>query len=230
MPFQFKQFFIDDSLCAMKVSTDAVLFGCWANANGHTLDIGTGSGVLSLILAQRFGDIKITGIDIDSQAVMAASTNAANSPFYDRIRCVKEDVNEFVSETKFQSIICNPPYFDNNLKAEDARRSLARHTDSLSFAQLAQAAWRLADDHCNFSLIIPAVSYDKLVQQCCDQGWILNKQLQIFTKLNNPVSRYLLQFGKHREKLIKQSLSIHQADGGYSDEFISLTKDFYLKF
>ena len=134
--FTFKQFHVEQDRTAMKVGTDGVLLGAWAEGGCTILDIGTGTGLVALMMAQRFEDAQVVGIDIDPDASEQARENVAASPFASRISILHTSLQAFSTERKFDAIVSNPPYFEHSLKNPDAARAAARHADSLPFADL----------------------------------------------------------------------------------------------
>ena len=156
--FTFKQFYIDHSRCAMKVGTDGTLIGAWFSANCNNcriLDIGTGTGLIAIMAAQRFSDAQIIGIDIDSDCIEQARENVAASPWSERISIIHSALQEFTSSKGFDVIISNPPYFVDSLLSPDDKRSTARHTTSLSFSDLFDGVERLLAQDGTFALILP---------------------------------------------------------------------------
>ena len=157
--FQFKQFTIHQQHCAMKVGTDGTLLGSWASAPAgacRILDVGTGTGLIALMMAQRFPEARVTGIDIDTDAVGQASENALESPFKERIMIREGDVTRMEDTDGFDAIVCNPPFFDRSLTCPDQQRTEARHTVSLTYRQLMESAFRLLKDDGRLSVIIPS--------------------------------------------------------------------------
>ena len=163
--FKFRQFTIHQGRCAMKVGTDGTLLGAWANAPLGTtriLDIGTGTGLIALMMAQRFPQAEVVGVDIDTDAVGQASENVEQSPFKDRIRILQMDITEMTG-VLFDTIVSNPPFFVDALICPDDQRTLARHTVNLTYDELMQTAYRLMTlDGC-FSVIIPIKVLSKIV-------------------------------------------------------------------
>ena len=141
--FQFKRFVIEQDLCAMKVGTDGVLLGAWADGGKRILDIGAGTGLIALMMAQRFTDALITGVELDGDACRQAMENVANSPFSDRVGLLNESIQCFAAKTEYQhtfdAIVCNPPFFENSLRNRDEKETLARHNDLLPWTDLVDA-------------------------------------------------------------------------------------------
>ena len=153
--FQFKRFKIEQDLCAMKVGTDGVLLGAWARGGGRMLDVGCGTGVIALMLAQRYPQGRVTALDIDKGAVRQTEQNVAQSPFADRIEVIQGAVQTFESKDCYDAIVSNPPFFVDSLNAPDPQRNIARHAETLTYSQLMQAAWRLLKDDGELSVVVP---------------------------------------------------------------------------
>ena len=163
--FQFRQFRVRQQRCAMKVGTDGTLLGAWAQmpmVRGRILDIGTGTGLIALMMAQRFPESSVMGIDIDAEAVAQAQENVEESPFAQRITIRQADVLQLDDHEKYDAIVCNPPYFVNALTCPDKQRTTARHTVSLSYEGLVQTAARLLTAEGLFSVVIPVDSRSDL--------------------------------------------------------------------
>ena len=151
--FQFKQFTIRQELCAMKVGTDGVLLGAWAQGGARILDAGTGTGVIALMMAQRYPEAQVTAIDIDEGAVRQAQQNVEQAPFARQVTVVHEALQEHQGE--YDAVVSNPPFFIDSLAAPDEQRNMARHTATLTYGQLMQAAYRLLSDEGELSVVVP---------------------------------------------------------------------------
>lgn len=218
--FRFKQFTIRQSLCAMKVGTDGTLLGAWAKGGERLLDVGTGTGLIAMMMAQRFPQAVVLGIDIDEGAVTQARQNVAESAFADRISIVQRDFAEVQGE--FDCIVSNPPYFVDSLSCPDAQRSMARHADSLTYNSLMRHGWRLLSDSGEFSLIIPFDCKARLESEAVLAGFFKTRECAVRTTSAKPPRRYLLAFRKHPVPLECTELVIG------SEAYHELTKDFYL--
>ncbi len=219
--FKFKKFTIWQANCAMKVGTDGTLLGAWANGGRRILDVGTGTGLIALMMAQRFENTQIVGVDIDEGAVAQARENVKVSPFVDRITIEKADIGTFESQP-FDAIISNPPYFVDALTSPDNQRTLARHTESLTYKTLMQRCWDLLDDDGELSVVIPFDCKSRLESEAVIVGFFKTREWAVKTTARKDARRYLLAFRKHPKELDKNVMVI--GDDTYQD----LIKDFYL--
>ncbi|WP_028117040.1 tRNA1(Val) (adenine(37)-N6)-methyltransferase [Ferrimonas senticii] len=229
MAFTFKQFHVDDHGCGMAVSTDGVLLGAWAALpdSGTVLDIGTGSGLLALMAAQRCG-CPITAIELDAEACVQAKANVAASPWPQRIDVQHIDANQHRQQVA--AIVCNPPYFGSGERTQKSQgRALARHQDGLTLSQLLECCQRLLTATGFASVILPDNEAQQLIQLLPSKQLHLQRQCLVKTTERKPVQRQLLTFGKQPQPLHSEQLTVHRADGRYSDAFIALTDDFYLQ-
>lgn len=215
----------------MKVGTDGVLVGAWASAGDgcrRILDIGTGTGLIALMAAQRFPSADVVGVEIDADSAAQARENVAVSPWSDRIDIVCTAVQDYTPDERFDLIISNPPYFDNSLVCPDKGRTAARHTVSLNFAELAAAAERLLADGGRFAVIVPADAARAVIMAA---RLHLVRRCDVRTKPSGVFKRTMLEFAKRFEGAAECSeLTIGDGAGGYDDEYRCLTGDFYLKF
>lgn len=216
----------------MKVGTDGTLLGAWASGGSRILDVGTGTGLIALMMAQRFPGAYVTGIDVVPEAVLQARSNVAESPFSQRVDIVLGDVRTWGDEfmPSYDAIVSNPPYFDLSLESPDALRATARHSSSLSYRELIAAAWRLLSDEGELSLIIPSECREKLETEAILAGFFKVRQCAVRTTPRKPVRRYLLAFRKHSsaEGLQLSEGIIEELPGQRSAWYSVLTKDFYL--
>jgi tRNA1Val (adenine37-N6)-methyltransferase len=236
--FQCKKFYVAHDRCAMKVGTDGLLLGAFAPVpppGGDILDIGAGSGLISLMLAQRTaGANAIDAIELDPAAAEQAAANVANSPWPNAIRLIKGDILTYSSGKRYRLIVSNPPFFQQSLLSPDQRRTQARHTDSLPFGALLQKTAELLHSEGIFALILPLSSAQSLLVLAQAQGWFVAQYCAVRSNDTKPVQRVLLCLSRyptdteHSSRTILQSG--HQADGGYSAQYKALLKDFYLKF
>lgn len=238
--FQCKQFYIAHQHCAMKVGTDALLLGAWVQlpTQGAILDIGAGSGIISLMLAQRsLGSLAISAVELDDAAATQASDNVRHSPWPTAITVIKGDILTYQRAQRYALIVSNPPFFQDALLSNDARRQQARHTNSLPFSALLDKAAALLAPGGEFCLVLPAASQAAFARAAAEGGWQCQQLCAVQSKAAKPVSRYLQSWRLLANKsanaapqLPDSRLLIHAADGQYSAEYRMLLKDFYLKF
>lgn len=228
--FTFKQFTVRHDRCAMKVGTDGVLLGAWTDvsASRRILDVGTGTGLIALMLAQRC-EAFITGIDIDTEAVGQAAENIAASPWKDRVGVMQQDVCSYTPTELYDTIVSNPPFFIQSLKCPDCRRNTARHTDTLDAERLFAAAARLLRPDGCFSLILPAEQKEEVVGIAARSGFGLLRHTAVVTRPGLPPKRSLLEFRKTEGECRENELVIELSRHVYSEDYIALTRAFYLK-
>ena len=231
--FQFKQFTIHQQRCAMKVGTDGTLLGAWAQVpknSARILDIGTGTGLIALMMAQRFPDATVLGIDIDCEAVSQAKENVAASPFASRMEILLQNVLDFECKEFFDAIVSNPPYFVDALKCPDQHRTIARHTISLTYEDLMKSAYRLLKPDGKFSLVIPSESRSILETEASMAGFFLSRVCQIRTTPRKHPKRQLIEFQKHSvvELYIEDGI-IEEYPNKRSTWYQQLTQDFYIR-
>lgn len=232
--FQCKKFYVAHDQCAMKVGTDGLLLGAFAPlppAGSAILDIGAGSGLISLMLAQRTAAANaIDAVELDSAAAMQAARNVANSPWPDAVQLLKGDILTYHTDKRYRLIVSNPPFFQHALLSPDKTRSQARHTCSLPLTALLDKAGELLADAGIFTLILPLAEAEQLAQLAISRGWYVTQRCAVRSKADKPVQRLLLSLSKTSQSAAHSSLIIHQADGSYSAQYKTLLKDFYLKF
>ncbi|MGP9800267.1 tRNA1(Val) (adenine(37)-N6)-methyltransferase [Rheinheimera sp. NSM] len=232
--FQCKKFYVAHDQCAMKVGTDGLLLGAFAPLpppGGDILDIGAGSGLISLMLAQRTaGANAIDAIEQDPAAAEQAAANVANSPWPNAIRLIKGDILTYSSGKRYRLIVSNPPFFQQSLLSPDQRRTQARHTDSLPFAALLQKAAQLLLPQGCFALVLPRLAADDFCRLAQQQGWYLTQYCAVQATPAKAAQRLLLCLSRQYADTERSSLLVQQADGSYSSQYRTLLKDFYLKF
>ena len=227
--FRFTQFEIQQDRCAMKVGTDGVLLGAWAPGGKRILDIGAGTGLISLMMAQRFPEATVVGIDLDADACSQASENVAASPFADRVNIVHSALQNFEASGLFDAIVSNPPFFVNSMKNPDNKRTMARHTDSLPFRDLFQGVKSLLSDEGVFSAIVPAEVLEQFVAESCFSGLFLVDKCGVKTVERKQPKRFLLTFGKHRGNGLDEHIeTMTDSQGNRSSWYAKITEDFYL--
>ncbi|MBY5948693.1 tRNA1(Val) (adenine(37)-N6)-methyltransferase [Photobacterium rosenbergii] len=233
--FTFKQFHVNDHGCGMPVSTDGVMLGAWAAlpASGQILDIGTGSGLLALMSAQRTAGNgnPITAIEIDSGAAAAAQKNFTDSPWPSRIELAHQSVQGWASQQPAGSVaavVCNPPYFNHGEQADCQSRATARHTDTLSHHDLLAAISHLLAPTGTASLILPVYEGEQLIESARAHQLYCQRACAVKTTEHKAPARLLIALTASPSEQQNEQLVIHQS-GGYSEAFIALTKAFYLK-
>lgn len=255
--FRFKQFEIEQDRCAMKVGTDGVLLGAWAQGGRRILDIGSGTGLISLMMAQRFPEAEVVGIDMDADACGQARENLMASPFRDRVEIECSRLQDFggasetaeasgtaeglkadgTSETAaglkaagvFDAIVSNPPFFVDSLKNPDSKRTMARHTDSLPFRDLFAGVKRLLSDDGIFSAIVPAEVVEQFVAESCILGFYLIRKCGVKTVERKQPKRFMLSFAKHRISPYEEHVeTMMESQGNRSEWYRKITDEFYL--
>lgn len=237
MGFQFKQFTIEHDACAMKVGTDSIMLGSWVQANHaqRILDIGTGCGLLAIMLTQKtMDDCQIEGIDIDVAAVLQAKRNAENCPWTTRLTFQHTSLQTFSSTTMYDLIVSNPPYFPINLSANKTHsgqnRLNARQTIELDHPTLIQAVTKCLSSSGQFCCVLPADIAKVFMVDAELAGLHCIQELQVQPSPQKPVTRLLLTFSRIRKNNTCEKLSIYNHQGEYSEEYIALCKDYYLNF
>ncbi|WP_422107044.1 tRNA1(Val) (adenine(37)-N6)-methyltransferase [Winogradskyella sp.] len=233
-PFKFKQFTVSQDRCAMKIGTDAVLLGAWTSIRNHPfsiLDIGAGTGVLSLMLAQKSDAQQIEAIEIDADAYEQCAENFENSPWNDRLFCYHASLLEFVEEIDdtFDLIICNPPFYSEDYKTADTARDLARFNDAMPFEHLIFAVANLLSESGLFSVVIPKKEEAHFMDLASKTGLFPNRILHIKGHPHSEIKRSLIEFSFHKTEIQKDELIIETKRHQYTEAYINLTKDFYLK-
>ena len=232
--FQFKQFTVWHDRCAMKIGTDGVLLGAWTPAEGarRVLDVGTGSGLIALQMAQRLPEAQIVAIELDPSAAGQATENFAASPWSERMEVVCGDFAHFTA-SPFDLILSNPPYFSHALRNPDASRCMARHNDTLPYTTLFRQSAALLAPHGQVCVIVPT----EVEHEVMDAAWFSNLRLihatRLYTKAGKPCKRLLLAFtprseGEYGLQPFTDELYIHDPDGSYSAGYRQLTEPFYL--
>jgi tRNA1Val (adenine37-N6)-methyltransferase len=233
--FQFKQFAVQQDRCAMKIGTDAVLLGAWCPINNHPfsiLDIGAGTGILSLMLAQRSNAAQIDAVEIDDEAYEQCVENFESSPWRDRLFCFHAGLDEFLDEPEdeYDLIISNPPFYSENHKTDSAQRDLARFQEAMPFEDLIEAARLLLSENGIFAVIIPFKEEEKFIELCAEVELYPIKITRVKGTPTTEVKRSLLAFKRYElSVLTADELIIETARHQYTEDYIALTKDFYLK-
>lgn len=233
-PFTFKQFSVNQDRCAMKIGTDGVLLGAWTSIRHNpfnVLDIGSGTGILSLMIAQRSKAEQIEAIEIDDDAYEQCSENFENSPWNDRLFCYHASLIEFVEEVEdtFDLIICNPPFYSEDYKSENKSRDLARFNDAMPFKHIIYAVDHLLAEDGLFSIIIPKKEENGFIKLASTVGLNTQRILHVKGNPDSDIKRSLIEFSYHETTVNISELIIETSRHNYTQDYIDLTKDFYLK-
>lgn len=226
--FKFKHFQIHQENAALKVGTDSMILGSicsWDNPI-HLLDIGTGTGVLALMCAQRFAFQEIIGLEISEQAFVDVQINAQNNPFPSKISILNQAIQDYNPSEKFDAIISNPPFFENSSKNPDDQKSLARHTESLSFRELIQSISKLLTQKGKAWIIIPFESQENIIQLANENNLVVSDLITLFGKPNKP-TRIIISLSKQHAEVQTSSICIRTENGMYTEEYKVLTQDFH---
>lgn len=227
--FRFKQFEIEQDRCAMKVGTDGVLLGAWAQGGRRILDIGSGTGLISLMMAQRFPEAEVVGIDMDADACGQARENVMASPFRDRVEIECCRLQDFGGVGVFDAIVSNPPFFVDSLKNPDSKRTMARHTDSLPFRDLFAGVKRLLSDDGIFSAIVPVEVVEQFVAESYILGFYIIRKCGVKTVERKQPKRFMLSFAKHRISPYEEHVeTMMDSQGNRSEWYRKITEEFYL--
>ena len=233
-PFVFKEFSVNQDRCAMKIGTDAVLLGAWTSLQNNPssiLDIGAGTGVLALMLAQRSKAELIDAIEIDDNAYEQCVENFENAPWSDRLFCYHASLDEFVDEIEapYDLIISNPPFYSEDYKTSSNQRDMARFSDALPFDQLLQNVSKLLSENGSFSVIIPFKEEQSFVVLASNFNLFPSRICHVKGHENSEIKRSLLDFSFRENNIITEQLIIETNRHQYTQEYINLTQDFYWK-
>lgn len=217
----------------MKVGTDGILLGAWTTLEGTStaLDIGTGTGLIAIMLKQRAPHLSITAVEIDQAAFLQAKENVFDSPWQD-INLWQGDIKEFQANSAFDLIVSNPPFFNDSLKSDNAQRMTARHTDGLSFDSLCAKAASLLSEKGRFCVVLPTTELSRFESAANNANLTIAKKLWVFTSKKKAAKRVLLCLAHNDElqALVEEELIIHAESGEYSTAYKQLCRDFYLNF
>lgn len=229
--FEFRQFRIEQDRCAMKVGTDGVLLGAWfeMESGDSVLDIGTGTGLIALMAAQR-GAGRVTAVEIDHDAALQAQENVSNSPFNDRITVTETDANALPCDLSFTRIVCNPPFFQNSLKCPDGSRNTARHDDFLSYSQLVSIADRHLSENGELSVVLPHDMSEIFKKTAISGGLCQKRECNIVTVTGKTPKRTLMTFSRNYCEPMVTTLVMCNPSGEKTADFTELIKDFYVKY
>ncbi len=235
--FQFKQFTIQQDKCAMKVTTDGCLFGSFIPTHSNekenlkVLDIGTGTGLLSLMIAQKKQQALIDAIEIDKDAFEQAAANITTSPWSDRIKVIHADVREFESETQYDAIISNPPFYEKELKAGDEKKNIAHHNEGLLFSELLSVIKKMLSRDGTFYLLLPYKRHEEVKALLTENDLAIQQMTFVRQSVAHDYFRIMLA-GKFKNTTSAETMideiSIKEDSDQYTPAFVSLLKDYYL--
>lgn len=226
--FKFKQFEVNQTMSAMKIGTDAMLFGALIDSAGkkNALDIGTGTGVLSLMVAQKNPRIQIKAIEIEEIAFHEAKDNFKNSVFHHQLGAIHGDLKDFNPKERFDLIFTNPPYFTNSSKSVSQTRNIARHTDTLSLQELASKVSELVTDDGDIWVILPEEQMQLLTNKMKNLNFFANEKILIFGK-SNQIVRQIICFSKIYKQIVQRELVIRDQNNQYTEEYKRLTSEYH---
>jgi tRNA1Val (adenine37-N6)-methyltransferase len=217
----------------MKIGTDAVLLGSWADIinTKQILDIGTGCGIIALMLAQR-SDAEIDAVEIDPDSSKEAAINFKNAPWSNRLNSIETDIHEFAKSNlkKYDLIVSNPPFFSNSMKSPDLSKNLSKHDTHLNIGELVRISKKMLLPSGRVSVIVPSGVFLKLTEIARKQNLYIYRQLNIIPKQGKPANRVLVELNNYEKSIAESTLTIRHHDGSYTQEYKNLTSEFYLHF
>ena len=233
-PFQFKEFSIEQDKTAMKVGTDGVLLGAWTHIRddiNSILDVGSGTGLIALMSAQRSYAKVIDAVELEENAYEQAVGNFENSNWGDRLFCYHSSFQEFASEIdeKYDLILSNPPFYNSTYKELGKKRALARHSESLNYNELLEGVSKLLSDEGSFSVVIPFSEQDNFIEIANDYSLFPNRITRVKGSVHSKIKRSLIQFSLSKNPIEINELIIEIERHNYTNEYKNLVKDFYLK-
>ncbi len=229
--FEFKQFTVWQSCCAQKVSTDSCIFGAWtarhARPSGPALDIGAGTGLLMLMLAQQH-DVDFTGVEIEPDCFGQLKENISKSKWANRLHAISGDVKEMDAPARYDLVMSNPPFYEKQLNSPNEVRNLAWHSSRLSLDDLISVATGMLTPAGEFSLIVPYSRKDELSGLALSSGLFPRKSLSVRHTLDHPFARYMVMYSKKEVDSVNEILEIKREEGNYSEEMLQLMGEYYL--
>jgi len=233
--FRFKQFTVSQTGTTLKVCTDSCLFGAWV-ANffieaKNALDIGTGTGLLALMVAQKYSNTSILALEIDEKSAELAKQNFISSPWADSLKVENnslQDFSEITSANSFDIIFCNPPFFENQLTSSNQTKNLAKHSSQLSRQELVNAIFKLVTENGSAFILLPEFEADDFVTIANGFGLFLTEQKTVRNKVNGAVFRQMMRFEKNQKELIQSEIIIYESEKVYTQDFVELLKPYYL--
>jgi tRNA1Val (adenine37-N6)-methyltransferase len=230
--FHFKQFSIQHDKVTHKVGTDGVLLGAWVDVSGvkRVLDIGTGSGIIALMIAQRTAaTVLIDGVELQKMDATQASENAVRSPWADRVRIHNSPIEDFEPSHQYDLMVSNPPFFVNSTSPPNRERGIARHTKELTFENLFSVTEKLLKHGGRIAVILPAEESKTFCSMAICSGYFIIRTLHVKSRQDKPVERVLMEFSKVERAQLIETLIIHGGGNEWSESYQKLTRDFYLK-
>lgn len=229
-PFRFKQFSISHDKCAHKVGTDGVLLGAWAQAENpkSVLDVGTGSGLIALMMAQKFPHALVNGIELDEPSFIQATENAKHSPFSDRTHILKGDFLKYAFVEKFDLIVSNPPFYKGNTSTGKSERDRARHEEHLPQKNFLEKAISILAPAGKIAVILPNEEGEQFEKEAHNLGLYLNKLTKVSGSPSAPVKRWLMEFSFGTSQVETDDITVRDEEGNRSLAYQKLTQDFYL--
>jgi tRNA1Val (adenine37-N6)-methyltransferase len=233
--FQFKQFSVDQSGCAMKINTDGVLLGAMAGGDNPNfiLDLGTGTGVISLMLAQRFTDAHVDAVEIDEIAAKTAENNFENSPFAERLKVYALSFENYFQQhpqRKYDLIVSNPPFYLNSLKSPGAQKTLAKHTDVDFFERLIKSVTEHLAENGSCWLILPVDTGDIIIKLASVQNLYPQKLISVYSYDHSAAHRVIICLGFNSSFTETVKFTIYESDGVYTDQYRALLQPYFLAF
>ena len=228
--FQFKRFIIHQGQCAMKVGTDGVLLGAWANVeeSKDILDVGTGTGLIAILAAQRNPFARIDAIEIDASACAQAKENVKTCPWNERIHVCQGAIQDFNPDHRYDALLCNPPFFVRSTPAPELGRTIARHCETLTHEDLLRAAERLLSSDGKLCVILPVTEAQNFIRLAQGREWFVNKLTNVFPTPQKPRKRCLIELSHSRLPYQEDSIIIETERHVYHHTFHALMRDFYL--
>jgi tRNA1Val (adenine37-N6)-methyltransferase len=229
--FEFSQFTVQQSGCSQKVSTDACLFGAWTSMiykpKDNVLDIGAGTGLLMLMIAQKH-DVEIEGIEIDAKCALQMQENLLSSPWSNRLKGINADVRTYPFDNKYDLVMSNPPFYEKQLQSPDISKNVAWHSSELSLAELFGIAARILTADGRISVIIPYSRKQEALMEGERNDLFARNSITVRHTLNHAFTRCMIMFSKQKVELVDSELEIRNEDGSYSERFRELLAGYYL--
>jgi len=230
--FRFKQFEVDQSDCAMKINTDGVLLGAMAQHESpkRILDIGTGTGVIALMLAQRYPKALIHALEIDEQASTTAGRNFENSVFNKQLSVHNLAIEQYSNSAKFDLIVANPPFFVNDYKNAEPKKEIARHASRTFFAELIKKVDELLSEDGCFWFVLPIRQSEEVVKHGLELGLFAKKVIKLHSDITKPEFRRIVCLARKSRDLVEEDFMIYESEKIYTKAYERLLKDFFLAY